>query len=397
MSDRPPAALSVNTCLGTQVLQANAARGETSLVVLMPMIDATELKNAFRALHIGKATTADPADQARILQLMGGDSAADYLNGQIREAIVGCALHEAEHTTATDGAWAAVLNKASELALANSKFVEAEIMGRHALDTRRQVLGPSHPLTMRSIINLAMVLTERGKLGENGRHAEAEGLYRQILETKTAVLTAEHPETISWQQKLATCIDAQGRRRDAEPMYREVLAQRTKLLGAEHPDTLAAIGNLAACIKALGAEEDGAQKVAMAEALYRQALEAYTRVLGEEHPDTIHAYNNLAICLDDQGRRSEAEPMFFKVLEQRTRLLGPDHATTADAMYNLGGLLEAEGEYDEALRMYESAKEVYNKNYGPDHPETEDAGSRALAMQELIGYERSHAAARQSQ
>jgi len=60
---------------------------------------------------------------------------------------------------------------------------------RQALGLQETVLGKEHPETLRSMNNLAMVLSDRGK------DEQAEEMLRQALRLRETVLGKEHPLT----------------------------------------------------------------------------------------------------------------------------------------------------------------------------------------------------------
>src|SRR5436305_1325941 len=80
-------------------------------------------------------------------------------------------------------------------------------MFRQALGLRETVLGKEHPDTLRSMNNLAVVLSGQGK------HEQAEEIYRQALGLRETVLGKENPDTLRSMNNLA----------QAEEMFRQAL------------------------------------------------------------------------------------------------------------------------------------------------------------------------------
>jgi len=62
---------------------------------------------------------------------------------------------------------------------------------------RQRVLGPEHPGTLVTAMNLASALVQQGK------YAEAETLYSDVLEAQQRVLGSEHPNTLMTANNLA--------------------------------------------------------------------------------------------------------------------------------------------------------------------------------------------------
>jgi hypothetical protein len=74
---------------------------------------------------------------------------------------------------------------------------EALALDQDTLDRRRQVLGADHPDTLGSASNLAVGLSELGRVDE------ALALDRDILDRKRRVLGVDHPDTLASANYLA--------------------------------------------------------------------------------------------------------------------------------------------------------------------------------------------------
>ena len=71
------------------------------------------------------------------------------------------------------------------------RWKEAESLEVQVMDTRKRVLGDSHPSTLTSMNNLAFTFKRQGK------HEAAITLMRECCELRKEVLGAEHPYTQS--------------------------------------------------------------------------------------------------------------------------------------------------------------------------------------------------------
>ena len=110
---------------------------------------------------------------------------------------------------------------------------------QRSLDLRKVILGPDHPDTHTSMINLA---TSYQSLG---RDAEALELQQETLALRKATLGPDHPDTLRLMNNLANSYSALGRDAEALKVREETLALRKDTLGPEHPDTLRSMNNLA--------------------------------------------------------------------------------------------------------------------------------------------------------
>ena len=87
------------------------------------------------------------------------------------------------------------------------------------------------PSTLNSISNLALLLSDQGKLGE------AEPLYREALDGLKRTLGDEHPSTLNSLFNFAGLLLKQGHRDQALALFAEELAALRRTLGDAHPST----------------------------------------------------------------------------------------------------------------------------------------------------------------
>jgi len=106
------------------------------------------------------------------------------------------------------------------------EYQEAEPLLRRALGIRMSTLGPSHPDTLTSINNLALVLDSLEM------YTDAENNHRRALKGREATLGKNHPDTLNSLNNLAVLLQKMGRHEEAEPLLRRALAT----LGSRHPE-----------------------------------------------------------------------------------------------------------------------------------------------------------------
>lgn len=278
-------------------------------------------------------------------------------------------------------------------------FGEAEEQMVATLETRRRALGPTHPETLRSMSELALVRADRGELDS------AAQLYREALELQTQTLGADHPDTLGTANDLANLLMDRSEYDEAETLLRrvldsagdneedwptEILVTRANLayllqnqgqldeaeaeylaaieglqlrLGEKHPQVLDVMNNLATLLMETGRLDE-------AESIARQTLRLRREVLGDSHPWVLHSINNLAAILHGQGKLDEAEPLYREALESNRRLLGNDHPETLTAANNLAFLYEDRGQVAEAERLYRMVVERRMTVLGAEHQDT---------------------------
>ena len=267
------------------------------------------------------------------------------------------------------------MNNLAEVLSSQGNYEEAERIHRQALALRETVLGKEHPSTLASINNLASVLSRQGK------YEEAERIHRQALALTETVLGKEHPDTLTSINNLAEVLSSQGNYEEAERIHRQALALTETVLGKEHPDTLTSMNNLAEVLSSQGNYEE-------AERIHRQALALTETVLGKEHPSTLTSMNNLAEVLSSQGNYEEAERIHRQALALTETVLGKEHPSTLTSMNNLAEVLSSQGNYEEAERIHRQALALTETVLGKEHPSTlTSMNNLALVLSSQGNYE----------
>ena len=93
------------------------------------------------------------------------------------------------------------------------------------LKKRKAVLGDTHPDTLYSMNNLAVLYESKFK------YDLAEPLYKDCLEKRKAVLGDTHLDTLTSINNLAELYRSQGKYDCAEPLYKDCLKKRKSVLG----------------------------------------------------------------------------------------------------------------------------------------------------------------------
>ena len=237
------------------------------------------------------------------------------------------------------------------------KYKEAEKMHRQVLTLREAVLGKEHSDTLMSMNHLGLVFSSQRKYGE------AEKIHRRVLALAETVLGKEHSDTLLSMTNLAELLSGQGKYKEAEEMFQQVLALKGMVLSKEHPHTLINMNNLAQSLSSQG-------KYEKAEEMFRQVLALMKTVLGEEHPYTIMTMTNLAGALSTQGKYQEAEEISRKTLPLMVTVLGEEHPFTLTCVHSVAYCLHQMKRYKDAEVFYHRACTGYRKKLGENDPTT---------------------------
>lgn len=158
---------------------------------------------------------------------------------------------------------------------------------RQALDLRIRHLGNTHPRTIETLADLALVEHERGN------YAEAEKLYRDVLEANRKVFGQRHAKSAVDMLNLGLCLIFQGRNAEALPLLQSAVSLREELYGPDHPATAEALVMLAR-----GRQQQGNRSGDPAQRLFhlREALGLARRALAIDLPK--HEPTNTALLRD---------------------------------------------------------------------------------------------------
>ncbi len=242
---------------------------------------------------------------------------------------------------------------------------EAEVKYRRALDIRRSILGPGHPLTLRSLATTASIQIA------HGNYDEAIAIQEESLRRREKQLGPHHPSiSVELTQHANAYIEAgkaalaqplleralevhQGRKPDKDYVlilsdlgsvqtdlgnHREALrwhlqaqAMAEDVLPKGHLSMTQVLNNLANTHMALG-EYDRAQRLLEGVVALLEANDV------PKFPHLAVAQCNLAWTLAEQGLLDAAQDYFERSLAIRETQLGPDHQRVATPLLGLANL-----------------------------------------------------------
>jgi CHAT domain-containing protein/tetratricopeptide (TPR) repeat protein len=238
---------------------------------------------------------------------------------------------------------------------AQGKDEQALSLAERALSLREKALGAEHPKVASSLIDMAVLCSEKGD------HGRAEPLYQRALAILEKALGPDHPDVATTLNGLALLHRRKGDARLAEPLYQRILAIREKAFGPFHPEVATTLNALASLYRSRG-------EYGRAEPLLRRALAIREKAQEQGHPDVADAINNLAEAYREMGDYDRAEPLLLRSLTLREQALGPTHPDVALSLHNLAGLYWTKGDYGRAEPLLRRALAIREKALGPEHP-----------------------------
>jgi len=115
------------------------------------------------------------------------------------------------------------------------KYIDTEAMNRQMLEIKEEVLGKTHPFTLITINNLALVLDRQGK------YINAKAINRQTLKISEEVLGKTHPNTLTSVYCLVYLFQEKQKYKEVLLLYYKVYINYNLLLDSEYLITKAYI------------------------------------------------------------------------------------------------------------------------------------------------------------
>jgi tetratricopeptide (TPR) repeat protein len=205
-------------------------------------------------------------------------------------------------------------------------------------ETRRDILGPSHPRTLTAMLGLA-------------RHKSAVGEIDEAIEISDQVLAlrrqyfGEHSGAYASALSIhAGLLIEANKMTEGGKLLKQSVELSNEILGEAHPDTLTRLARLAFLLLENNEVDEGL-------AYLRDVYDARGKMLGQANPATIRAGNNYAQALIENGRAGGGIDQLRRLLRVASRSFGFADPKTQTIAYNLVSALEDQGHFGEAIKV----------------------------------------------
>jgi tetratricopeptide (TPR) repeat protein len=236
----------------------------------------------------------------------------------------------------------------AELRRQRGAWPESAALFESALDTRRAILGPNHPLVAEALNGLGLVHLEQGDL------TSAEIELSQALEIRRKALLGDDPLIGQSLDNLAAARYAQHALKEAEALWREALAMHAKSDPRSWRVAICTL-NLGVLCTDLGRLDEAAPLISEAQDLLRRLLDDRARPRPAGHPDLAEAMRAEAGLRLAQGDLDGAERLCEGALSMLTNIVGPDDPKLAPTYLLLGIIRRDARDYPASLASLERA------------------------------------------
>jgi non-specific serine/threonine protein kinase/serine/threonine-protein kinase len=233
---------------------------------------------------------------------------------------------------------------------------EAEKMFADALETRRELLGPSHPDVAESMGQLAGIYRTRMS------YEEAEPMLLEALQIARNAQPQEYHVTADLWSRLGELYRDQSRLDEAIDAYESALDIRELEMSGQDDRALADSQY------DLGLINLDRGRFADAEVYFTQATELYRRVLGNSQR-TANALENLAAAEEELGQLEEAENHLREAYDVWAAIETPDDSNAIRSLENLVRALTRWGRYNEGIIAGQRAVALRERVEGRESPD----------------------------
>ncbi len=342
-----------------------AAAGVATLAVVVGFVLAT----------VGFVQALRQRDAARLAngKLVAANEALDQ---QLRETEAARAAEaEANERAKTDAASTEAVNRflGSILRAASPRRLGRDATVRAVLDHASENIDSEFP--QRPHVKMAILASLASTYLDLGEYAKAETHGRHAVELYSETVGAEHDATLRSMDELAHILTARGKVEEATSWTRRVCDVLRRKNGMEHRDTLIAHNNLAAIL---------AQQNIIDEAIeiLTEVLQGKRKVLGDTDESTLSTWSNLASLRVRRGEKEQAIASLTKIVDILSSKHGEAHPATIDALDHLV-LAQSFVNVQQVIPTYRRLIDLRGSVYGEDHPAT--IGTMLLLSTSLLG------------
>jgi tetratricopeptide (TPR) repeat protein len=237
-------------------------------------------------------------------------------------------------------------------------YSDARDVGLDAYDYGLSELGPDHPRTLETGIDLSVALRRSG-----ASHDESLELAAKVLELSRRRFGAAAPLTLAATLSFTNIQRAANQASEALESALETMGRYKAIYGAMHPYCYGCMGNVAMLYRANG---DLSKAVGTDEA----AIDGLRGRLGADHHYTLTVAVNLATDYAALGNPARAREMGEDTMPRLRAVLGEDHPLTLACAANLVPDLRATGAGSEADHLFADTVRRLQQTLGDRHADT---------------------------
>ncbi|MEO1525130.1 MAG: serine/threonine-protein kinase [Planctomycetota bacterium] len=246
--------------------------------------------------------------------------------------------------------------------------LESENLRRRVLNSRRELLGSNHPLTVQARVNLGVVLDEKGDF------AGARRLFEESLEVMEKDPETDPIELITCKHNLYSLMEREVNLDEAIAGIQQLIEETSELLKDEA--ILVKLPQTLALMYQTGGRFEEAEKA------FRVALDEYTRFFGEGHPQTLSTMRKLCRLMVENEKPAAALELLLPCVKLHDEYVGPGRGLTFGVRQVVARAYEQLDEISKARQYLMETQEILSAERGENHEYTREAESLIEALNE---------------
>ena len=240
-------------------------------------------------------------------------------------------------------------------------FSVARDVGEDAYEFGREVLGPEHYWTLRTLNDLSIALRRIATT-----YQDALELANDVLAKCSKIFGEDHPDTLAAAISLTNIQRTVGQVSDALGLAEHTVNLYPDVHGPDHPYNYGCRGNLALLQRVAGDPEGARER-------NEWVLAGLDGRLSRDHHYSLTVATNLASDLAALGDAAGARALGEDTLPRLRTLLGENYPLTLGCAANLASDLRTTGATEQADRLLENTMRGYAATLGIEHPDAVNA------------------------
>lgn len=243
----------------------------------------------------------------------------------------------------------------------SARVQEAEQLRRGVLERRRELLGSLHPMTVRAMGNLGVLLDQKGDF------VEARELFEQALDGLKQDPEHDLDELVVARHNIIRLLEGEGKLGEAIEDLQDLIQEN-----AHRPHEIPILVQLP---NTLGQMCQTAGRFVEAEQAFRQALEEHNEFYGEGHSNTLSVMRKLTRLLVDMREPSKALELLLRCVELHNEQVGSGAGLTFGVRRYVALAYEQLNELEKARAYLRETREILSVERGVEHKYTREAES----------------------
>jgi tetratricopeptide (TPR) repeat protein len=329
----------------------------SDLANLLDFMSEVDLRIRVRKEHVKlwrMTTSWDHPKSLEMMTLLAGDLLSAGQENEALEMYKEIAAARTKKLGADDSVTLSTIGNIAIILSQQGKYLEAHDMFMRVYEGHKKNQGEDSHAAWTMMSALGANLVELGKLDD------AEMWLQKALSNRIKANGDKDEKSVSSSLALGVLYFRRSEYEKAKAIYLTVRKDYEKLFGPEHPRTMSVIKYLVVLFNSQRLFDD-------AEEHCKICIQAYTKIYGTKHLKTVESRLSLAVCYLNQKKLDEAKVLLEETLKDMENLVGADHKDSLEVVGFLGDLAFKQGDLEQAKLLFQRSISGLEAVVGTDH------------------------------